>query len=314
MKPRGVPWMQGSFGRDAGGAALAAMAFGLAPALVVVLAAPVAGQLPYTVVAESGSHEAVKKRALWTNCLGVSLSTLVISDTDLSEESVWNAAEAALRSARIYYEDPNPRRSSRWVVMVRVWGGTSAHYVAIEFLDTLGGSVIADWTIEQLASDDGVVPSDLDFLGGGSYTVMTYRVHALGSGRANPPTCWGRFGRRWIRSWSIISGRTPTVPRAHYDSHGAFGGHWERGYGHTVCRNVRARDSLGGVTRPSTASLGVVLLLAAVCGLGSGKSGNVVPGGDVGRWRTVRARCDCGPMGGVFLAVRPLAQRPSPDD
>ena len=107
--------MQGSFGRDAGGAALAAKAFVLAPALVVALAAPVAGQLPYTVVAEPGSHEAVKKRALWTNCLGVSLSTRVSSDTDLSEERVWNAAEAALRSARIYYDPQNPEmRSGGW--------------------------------------------------------------------------------------------------------------------------------------------------------------------------------------------------------
>ena len=172
--------MQGSFGRDAGGAALAAKAFVLAPALVVALAAPVAGQLPYTAVAEPGSHEAVKKRALWTNCQGVSLSTRVTSDTDLSEESVWNAAEAALRSARIYYDDPrNPEVRSRWEVMVRVWGGASAHYVAIEFLDTHAGSVVADWTLEQLADDDGVVPGDLDFLASGSYTVMTYRVHAL---------------------------------------------------------------------------------------------------------------------------------------
>lgn len=177
--------MQGSFGRDAGGAALAAKAFVLAPALVVALAAPVAGQLPYTAVAEPGSHEAVKKRALWTNCQGVSLSTRVTSDTDLSEESVWNAAEAALRSARIYYDPQNPEMRSRWVVMVRVWGGASAHYVAIEFLDTHAGSVVADWTLEQLADDDGVVPGDLDFLASGSYTVMTYRVHALGSGRGN---------------------------------------------------------------------------------------------------------------------------------
>ena len=154
-------------------------AFALAPALVVALAAPVAGQLPFTVVAEPGSHEAVKKRALWTNCLGVSLSTRVSSDTDLSEERVWNAAEAALRSARIYYDPQNPEVRSRWVVMVRVWGGASAHYVAIEFLDTHAGSVVADWTLEQLADDDGVVPGDLDFLAGGSYTVMTYRVHAL---------------------------------------------------------------------------------------------------------------------------------------
>ena len=167
-------------------------AFALAPALVVALAAPVAGQLPFTVVAEPGSHEAVKKRALWTNCLGVSLSTRVTSDTDLSEESVWNAAEAALRSARIYYDDPqNPEFHSRWLVMVRVWGGASTHYVAIEFLDTGAGSVVADWTLEQLADDDGVVPGDLDFLAGW-YTVMTYRVHALGSGRGSPADLLGR--------------------------------------------------------------------------------------------------------------------------
>ena len=129
----------------------AAKAIALTVALVVVLAAPVAGQLPYT-VAGPGSHEAVKKRALWTNCLGVSLVTLVRSDTDLSQESLWNAAEVALRSARVYYEDPaDPEVRSRWNVRVFVWGEASANYVAIEFLDTLAGRVIANWTIEQLA-------------------------------------------------------------------------------------------------------------------------------------------------------------------
>ena len=169
--------MQRSFGRDARRAALAAKAFAVAPALVLALAAPVAAQ-----VADPESHEAVKKRALWTNCLGVSLSTHVTSDTDLSAESVWNAAEAALRSARIYYDDPGV--SSRWVVMVRVWGGGSAHYVGIEFLDM--AAEVTGWALEQSADDDGVV------LAAGYYTVMTYRVHDLGSGRASPADLLGR--------------------------------------------------------------------------------------------------------------------------
>lgn len=186
--------MQGSFSRDARGVALAARAFALAPALVVALATPAAGQLPFTVVAEPGSHEAVKKRALWTNCLGVSMSTHVSSDTDLSEESVWNAAEAALRSARVYYEDPKNQSRSRWDVRVRVWGVESAHYVAIEFLDIMAGGMVADWTIEQLGNNDGVVPGDLDFLRDG-YSVMTYRVHRLGSGQASAADLLGSVRR-----------------------------------------------------------------------------------------------------------------------
>lgn len=194
MKPRKVPWMQGSFGRAAGSVARAARVFALAPALVAALAAPVAGQLPYT-VAGPGSHEAVKKRALWTNCLGVSLVTLVRSGTDLSQESLWNAAEVALRSARVYYEDPeDPEVRSRWNVRVLVWGEASAHYVAIEFLDTLAGRVVADWTIEQLAGGD-VGPSDLDFLRG-MYAVMTYRVQSLGGGRASPDSLLGEVRRQ----------------------------------------------------------------------------------------------------------------------
>ena len=153
----------------------------MASALVV---APVGGQEQeyisiYTPVPGPGSPEDVKKRALWTNCEGVSLESSVDSDTDLSEESVWNAAEAALRSAGIYSEDP------RWVVRVFVWGKASAHYVAIEFLDTLAGWVVADRTLEESAGDDGVVPGDLDFLAGGSSAVMTYRVQSLASGRVN---------------------------------------------------------------------------------------------------------------------------------
>ena len=113
-------------------------AFALAPAVVVALAAPVAGQQAYTVVAGPGSHEAVKKRALWTNCLGVSLRTRVSSDTDLSEESVWNAAEAALRSARVYYDDPqNPKVRSRWVVGVLVFGTGPANYVETGLLENV---------------------------------------------------------------------------------------------------------------------------------------------------------------------------------
>lgn len=160
-------------------------AFALALPLVVALAAPVAGQLPYAAVAGPASHEAVKKRALWTNCIGVSLSTHVNSDTpDLSEESVGKAAEAALRSARVYYAPENPAKVSRWVVRVVVWGvAHSAHYVAIEFLDTMAGRAVLD----QLA-DAGVVSGDLDFLRGGGpfgYSAMTYRVHRLGSGQAS---------------------------------------------------------------------------------------------------------------------------------
>ena len=169
--------MQGSFDRDARGAPLAATAFLLAPALVVALAAPVAGQ-----VAGPESHEAVKKRALWTNCLGVSLRTLVSSDTDLSEESVWNAAEAALRSARIYYDSQTV--SSRWVVMVRVVGVGSAHSVTIEFLDA--AAEVTGWALEQSADDDRVA------LAAGVYTVVTYRVGDLSSGRANPADLLGR--------------------------------------------------------------------------------------------------------------------------
>ena len=160
--------------------ALAARAFALAPALVFALAAPVAGQI--LEVAEPGSHEAVKKRALWTNCLGVSLSTRVKSDTPgFSEESVWNEAEAALRSAGIYYGNREMR--SRWDVRVLVLGVASAHYIAIEFSDTMAGRLVTDWTLDQSADADGVVPSDLDFLRGGWYSVMTYRVHRVGSGQ-----------------------------------------------------------------------------------------------------------------------------------
>ena len=192
VKPSDVAWMHGSFSRDARGVALAVRAFALAPALVFVLAAPVAGQLPY--MAGPGSHEAVKKRALWTNCLGVSLSTLVSSDTpNLSEESVWNAAEVALRSAGIYYE--NPGMTSRWEVRVLVWGVASAHYVAIEFLDQLAGQVVADWTLDQSAGDDGVVPGDLDFLRG-TYSVMTYRVQSLGGGQASAADLLGSVRRQ----------------------------------------------------------------------------------------------------------------------
>lgn len=110
--------------------------------------------------------------------------------TDLAEESVWNAAEAALRSAGIYSEDP------RWVVRVFVFGGRSAHYVAIEFLDTLAGWVVADWTLDQSAEDDGVVPGDLDFLAGGSSAVMTYRVQAVSGGRGNAADLLGEVRRQ----------------------------------------------------------------------------------------------------------------------
>ena len=130
-------------------------AFALVPAFVVALAAPVAGQ-PATEVAGPRSHEAVKKRALWTRCLGVSLSTVVHSDTDLSEESVWNAAEAALRSARTYYQDLGYLEArSRWVLRVVVFGTGPANYVETGLFDSVSG-------------DDG-----------GIYTVMTYRTYAI---------------------------------------------------------------------------------------------------------------------------------------
>lgn len=150
----------------------------LASAFVV---APAGGQEQqylsiYTPVPGPGSPDHVTKRALWTNCEGVSLMASVNSGTDLAEESVWNAAEAALRSAGIYSED------RRWAVRVFVFGGQSAHYVAVELLDTLAGWVVADWILDQSADDDGVVPGHLDFLAGGSSAVMTYRVQTVGSG------------------------------------------------------------------------------------------------------------------------------------
>lgn len=157
--------MHGSFSGDARAVALAARAFALALALVVALAAPVTGQRPYTVVAGPGSHEAVKKRALWTNCLGVSLMTRVFSDTDLSEESVWNAAEAALRSARIYFHDPEfPERTSRWRVRVFVFGAGPANYVETGLLETVFGD-----------RDDSRPLEDST----GAHTVMTYRTQAI---------------------------------------------------------------------------------------------------------------------------------------
>jgi len=164
----------------------------LASAFVV---APVEGQEPeyisiYAPVPAPGSPETVKKRALWTGCKGASLMPSVASDTDLSEESVSNAAEAPLRSAGIYSED------SRWVVRVFVWGGASAHYVAIEFLDTLAGWVVADRTLEESADDDGVVPGNLDFLTGGSSAVMRYRVHVLLGGRLDDADLLGEVRRQ----------------------------------------------------------------------------------------------------------------------
>lgn len=165
MKPGGAPWTQGSCSRDARGLALALRAFALVPALVVALNAPVAGQQPFTVVAGPRSHEMVKKRALWTNCQGVSLMTHVISDTDLSEESVWNAAEAALRSARVYFQNPeNPRGSSLWTVRVVVAGAGPANYVETEFLE-----VVSD-------DRDDYGPPDR---GTGTHTVMTYRIQTM---------------------------------------------------------------------------------------------------------------------------------------
>ena len=157
--------MHGSFSGDARGVALAAKAFALALVFVVALAAPVTGQRPYTVVAGPGSHEAVKKRALWTNCLGVSLMTGVISDTDLSAESVWNAAEAALRSARVYFQNPEfPEGSSPWTVRVLVFGAGPANYVETGLLETVYGD-----------RDDSGPPEGST----GSHTVMTYRTQAI---------------------------------------------------------------------------------------------------------------------------------------
>ncbi len=192
--------MQDRSSRDARGVALAVRAFALAPALVVSVAsafvvAPVGGQEPeylsiYTPVPGPASPDHVVKRALWTNCEGVSLMASVNSDTDLAEESAWNAAEAALRSAGIYSENP------RWVVRVSVWGAGSAHYVAIEFLDTLAGWVVAGWTLDQAADAEGVVPGELDFLAGGSSAVMTYRVQGLSSGQASATDLLGEVRRQ----------------------------------------------------------------------------------------------------------------------
>ena len=138
----------------------------LVSALFVAPTAPVAGQAT-TEVAGPGSHEAVRKRALWTRCSGLSLAIDVQSDTDLSVESVWNAAEVALRSARVYYQDPKAdeaglvdygggvvaRSRSRFVLKVWVFGAGSAHYVETALLST-----------EARDNDDGVT------------TVMTYRT------------------------------------------------------------------------------------------------------------------------------------------
>lgn len=165
MKPGDAPWTQGSCNRDARGLALAVRAFALAPALVVALAAPVAGQQPSTVVAGPGSHEAVKKRALWTNCQGVTLRTVVDSDTDVAEESVWNAAEVALRSARIYFEDPEtPEARSLWTVRVVVWGVGPANYVETALLEHVSDE------------RDDYGPPDR---GTGIHTVMTYRIETI---------------------------------------------------------------------------------------------------------------------------------------
>lgn len=130
-------------------------ALALILALVIALPPPVAAQ-PATEVAGPGSNEAVKKRALWTDCFGMSLITHVDSDTDLAEEGVWNAAEAALRSARVYYQDPTyPEARSRWKLKVLVFGVGPANYVETGLSETVSG-------------DEG-----------GVYTVMTYRTQFI---------------------------------------------------------------------------------------------------------------------------------------
>ena len=146
----------------------------LVSVLLVVPTAPVAGQVTAQ-VAGPGSNEAVKKRALWTGCSGLSLAIDVQSDTDLAEESVWNAAEVALRSTRVYYQAPDAdeaglvdygggvvvRSRSRFVFKVSVFGVGSAHYLETALLST-----------EVRDNDDGVT------------TVMTYRTASVVRGNA----------------------------------------------------------------------------------------------------------------------------------
>ena len=155
------------------------LAFALAPVLVVALAAPVAGQMGRVTGPES--PEELKKRALWTGCTGVSLAVNV-DHNGISKESVWNAAEVPLRSARVYYENPeDPTEFSRWTVRVVVWGVATATYVAVEFLDDVAGSLVTRRIIDQSTADE-VESGDLDFLFG-TYTVQTYRVESLGGGQ-----------------------------------------------------------------------------------------------------------------------------------
>ncbi len=91
--------------------------------------------------------------------------TGVDSDTDLSAESVWNAAEAALRSARVYYENPeSPQGSSPWTVRVLVFGAGPANYVETGLLE-----IVSD-------DRDDYGPPDR---GTGSHTVMTYRIQTV---------------------------------------------------------------------------------------------------------------------------------------
>ena len=83
---------------------------------------------------------------------------------------------------------------------------------------------MTDWALDQLGDDDGAVPGDFDFLVG-SYTVMTYRVHALGSDRGNPADLLWRVGTQ-MDTFLVDHLRThANCARAYCNGHVAVGGH-----------------------------------------------------------------------------------------
>ena len=133
--------------------------------LGVVTVSPVVAQVN-PLVTSPNSDEAVKKSALWTDCATVGLGVSLYGDSDLSLESVWNAAEVALRSTGIYFqENPDSHIRPIWRVVVSIALVGSAAHIETGFVKTYTG----------LGDDRQLV----------GHTVMLYRVTAVAANAAD---------------------------------------------------------------------------------------------------------------------------------